>query len=197
MRIFERSRAKVAVAGVLVLIAVGLAGWRWHAHRLGLSVERARNSLPAGVVGCWALHDDGGARAEAAYFQSPSIMRLEAEPHASASFHGSGTVRRVERFDSLGAPMDVDTARPAVSRSRRFTYWAADSTADRLRVRFSSGLSGTQFVFDLPRGGIPADTIRGRAISHWDFRRLNTDEGSMYAVRVSCPESGRELVPGR
>lgn len=175
------------VLGIVLAVTAGAAGWWWYVERLGDPVDQARNSLPAGVVGCWALYDDEDRRASRKFYQSPSVVNLKAEPDTAASFHGSGTVRRAVRLDSLRNPMDTASMRPGPD-PRKFTYWAADSTASRLRVRFSSGFSGTQFLFQLPEGVIPGDTISGRAISFWDFSRFNSAEGSMYAVRVSCPE---------
>lgn len=186
MKLFTWSWARVALVSVTLLAVVAAGRW-WYVHRLGLPLDQARNSLPAGVVGCWALYDGEGRRAGRSFYQSPSIVNLKAEPNTLAASHGSGTVRRAVRLDSLGNLMDTDSTRPGLD-LRRFTHWAADSTASRLRVRFSTGLSGTQFLFGLPQGGISKDTISGRAISHWDFRLFNTAEGSVYGVRVSCPE---------
>lgn len=171
--------------GIVTLLAAAAAGGWWYVHRLAFPVEDARNSVPAGVVGCWALFDDGEQPAEGRLYWSPSIVRLRDEPNASTSYDGSGTVRRAERLDSIGNPMDTDITRQGLD-PRRFTYWAADSLADRLRVRFSTGLSGTQFVFPLPASGSATDTLAGQAFSHWDFYPYYTDEGSAYAIRVSC-----------
>lgn len=184
-----RSRV-ILVLGIVLAVTVGAAGWWWYEHRLGFPIEHARNSLPAGLTGCWSLSDGEGEGAQDRFYAAPSFAQLHKEANTSVSYGGSGTVRRVFRFDSLGRAMDEDTVRQSGPSPQEFTYWAVDSLADRLRIHFSTGFSGTQFVFTLPDDASVSDTLWGHAYSHWDHVPYPTDEGSAYAARVPCANVG-------
>lgn len=167
----------------LVIVIVAGTAWYWYTSRATL----ARNGLPAGVVGCWALFDDDGRRAEARFYWSPSIVRLDSAPNPVSARDGPGTVRRVHRLDSLRQPMDDERVQGRRELAEMFSYWTADSLADQIRVRFSSGHSGSRFVFALPDSSSTGDTLTGRATEHWDIPPYRNDAGRAYAVRIACP----------
>lgn len=170
----------VAILAFVVVVAAG-AAWIWRAS----SRDLARYGLPAGVVGCWALFDADGRRAEGSLYRSPSIVRLDSAQNTVATRDGPGTVRLVHRLDSLRRPMDAHSLPPR-RMLRRFSYWIADSLAQRIRIRFSSGLSGSQFVFALPDSTSTRDTLTGRATEHWDIPPYRNGRGQASAVRVAC-----------
>lgn len=177
------SRRPWTVAGLaLVVVIVAGAAWFWYANRAKL----ARHGLPAGVVGCWALFDDDGRRAEGRFYWSPSIVRLDSATNPVSARDGPGTVRRVHRLDSLRQPMDAKSVQGRRELAEMFSYWTADSLADRIRVRFSSGHSGSRFVFALPESPSTRDTLTGRATELWDIPPYRNSRGRAYAVRVAC-----------
>lgn len=163
-----------------------LGGVLWFLWRSVLPSFFAREALPGDVVGCWALFDAAGRPAERSLYWSPPIVRLDSVPNDAGPGMTFGTVRRLERLDAHRRPIDADTARAGRLPRDRFSYWFAELLAPRLRVRFSSGLSGTTFIFALPLWGAVGDTLRGRAVGHWDFRLLPTRHGRAHAVRVTC-----------
>lgn len=177
-------RARTLIAVVLGFLVV--AGAAWYVRRAMFSPTLTRHALPVGVVGCWGLFDSNGERAEGSLYWSPSFAKLDSSPNTVAANPGPGTLRRVHRLDSLRRPLDPDSVRPWRPAPDEFNYWSADSLAERLRIRFSAGLSGTRFVFALPPPGSISDTLRGRAVEHWDFPPYRTARGRAYAVRVAC-----------
>lgn len=177
------SRRQWTIAGLalVILVTVGLVRF-WFTDR----AELARHGLPAGVVGCWALFDADGRRAEDRLYWSPSIARLDSAPNTASKHDGTGTVRVVHRLDSLRRPMGVERPGSRQELENVFSYWSVDSLDDRLRMRFSSGFSGTQFVFALPDSPSTGDTLTGRATEHWDVPPYRSGAGRAYAVRVAC-----------
>lgn len=143
-----------------------------------------RTGLVSSVLGCWALYDSAWASAPKNLYWTSPMVRLAGELHQQP-YTGriTGVDRVAVKLDSLGEPIFVADA---MQRRHQEITWSADSLADSIRVRFSSGFSGTIFVFGLPKGNIRADTLRGRANQSFDAGPVFTDEGRAYAVRVQC-----------
>ena len=142
----------------------------------------AETGHPGDLAGCYALFDHAGRPASDSLYFAPAYARLE-------------TVRRSRARTGMPRSWGVtrlDTARRAMTGNddqRGFLFWAPDSLSDSVRVMFHTGFSGTEMILGPPAAR--SDTLRGRAIGHWDFRD-DTDEGRVTAVRVPCPAARKE-----
>jgi lipopolysaccharide export system permease LptF/LptG-like protein len=130
----------------------------------GLVVTRA--DLEARLPGCYAFFDHAGRPASDSLYWAPAIGRL----------------------DSGGRAAKLGSATTA-GRRRDNNNWRVDARTDTVRVLFHSGFSGTEFILGLRPHG---DTLRGRAVEHWDFGPpFSNDAGVVSAVRIACPADGR------
>ena len=132
--------------------------------------------VPATILGCYALLDHRGRSAAESLYWSPAMARLYTGGSA-----GKWT-------------FEADTGVPATSPGNY--NWAIDSVGDTLRLLFHSGFSGTEFILGVAGVG---DTLRGRAVEHWDFGPpYETDGGRASAVRIACsgpPPRQSRLLP--
>ncbi|MEP6833668.1 MAG: hypothetical protein ABJB74_09745 [Gemmatimonas sp.] len=140
-----------------------------------------RDELRTAAIGCWELRGLTGERAEGSLYWAPSIARLTDLRPASPWATSFPLYRDVVRLDSLGR----DLALPDPRGKRGWAVWAADTFSDSIRIGFSSGFSGSWFVFSLPTGKT-ADTLHGRAYEHWDYQP-ETPRGRATAIAVRCP----------
>jgi hypothetical protein len=140
-----------------------------------------RSGLVSSVLGCWRLYDSAGASAGRSLYWTSSLARLDSDAQGPPNFGGIDRV--AVKLDSVGEPI---LAR-GMDRQIQHIGWSADSLADSIRVAFSSGFSGTIFVFGFPKGTAHADTLRGRAIKFGDVGPpFNSDGGRAHAIRVQC-----------
>jgi hypothetical protein len=150
---------------------------------------RHQLNLPRDLVGCYALFDRRGRPASDSLYFAPSHVRLD-----------SAALPSVEREDLTGdrwARTKLDASLQPVhgERDRRppSLYWTAEPNPERVRMMFHTGFSGTELIFDAPR---TRDTLRGRALQHWDFGPpFTTKAGRVTAVRVPCSDSTSDEVP--
>ena len=164
----------------VLLAGLGLSG----AWSVGSAQGRplARKTLRPDLIGCWAFYDNRGDRADRSLYWAPAFARLDTSVVRLDRGAAPAVLRAAYKLDSLRRAAEV------VGRMERLglSFWTADSLADTVRVSFSSGFSGTEFVLAVPRGH-RADTIRGRAVEFWDFGPpFITPAGAAYAVRVPC-----------
>jgi hypothetical protein len=137
----------------------------------------------ATLVGCWALYDSAGRRANETLYWAPFVARLD-----SAAPLGVRALRPrhhpAYKLDSLGRR---DTTR-LTSAGRLLSTWSTDSLADTVRIAFNSGYSGTILILGIPKTAKRLDTLRGRALEFWDAGPAVTPAGGAHAVRVACKE---------
>ena len=145
----------------------------------------ARDALPPGILGCWALYDNKGKPVRGGdYYWSPGHVRLDSTPRPSSYDRDPGVIRRAIRLGPLplhpGAPVGEE-----------WNVWTVDSLADTVRIEFApgfgSGYPGTEFILALPSGRRQVDTLRGRAVAHFRIGPLPRRIGRASAVRVPCP----------
>lgn len=139
-------------------------------------------NLPRDLVGCYALFDRRGRPASDSLYFAPSHVRLD----STALTKGE----REDRTDDAWALTKLDAnLRPLHGERNRppSLHWTAESNPERVRMIFHTGFSGTELIFDAPRA---RDTLRGRALQHWDFGpEFETEAGPVTAIRVPCSDS--------
>ncbi|HYW14142.1 MAG TPA: hypothetical protein VE871_19410 [Longimicrobium sp.] len=164
------------------LLVLGIAGCG--RPDAGGAPSVARVVLPRDMAGCYTVHDrHGGPTPDSLYFAPPRV-RLHAEPASrQARDRAGGTAWALTKLDAGGRPAE------SRERDRLLLYWAADTLSDSVRINFNAGLSGSELIV-LPRPA-PADTIRGRAVEHWDMGPpFTTEAGPVTMIRIACvPES--------
>ena len=129
------------------------------------------------LLGCWALYDSAGRRAEASLYWAPPFVQLDSSLPRNPRHRGPG--RQAHKLDSLHRRIET-------SRSLEGSIWWTDSLVDTVQMVFSNGFSGTRFKLGVPKRRRVPDTLRGRAIEFWDEGPTMTLAGSASAVRVSC-----------
>jgi hypothetical protein len=152
---------------------------------LGLGLSKPvlrRNGLVSSVLGCWALYDSAGAPAAKNLYWAASLARLDRDTLEGPYSGIPGAARVAVKLESTGQPFFASN----VDRRHQTISWTADSLADTIRVMFSSGFSGTSFVFGIPKGDVRTDTLRGRAIEFFDVGPSESDAGRAHAIRVEC-----------
>jgi hypothetical protein len=138
-------------------------------------VVRAAN--PPWLAGCYALFNRAGRPAAESLYWAPSYARLDSG--------GAGTATAL---DSAGHERGPRDRRDSLTIGRGTRSWHVDSLADTVRLLFHSGFSGTEFLLGFRRG---SDTLRGRAVEHWDFGPpFETNAGQATAVRIPCRRPG-------
>jgi hypothetical protein len=113
------------------------------------------------------------------YYNASPIVRLDSTELEGVVDRLKGIWRTVVPLDTLGQP----------SRTTRGMFpptWSADSLTDTVRISFVNGFSGAEFVLSIPLG--VRDTLRGRALEHWDVGPPHlSSRGVAHAIRVACP----------
>ena len=141
----------------------------------------AQQTSWAALVGCWALYDSAGHRANETLYWAPFVAHLDSSAPVGARALRPGD-RPAYKLDSLGRR---DTTR-LTSAGRLLSTWSTDSGVDTVRIAFNSGYSGTIFFLGVPKT-VKSDTLRGRALEFWDFGPpFTTPGGRASAVRVPC-----------
>ena len=131
------------------------------------------------LAGCFALFDHRGRPASDSLYNAPSHVRLEATPTSeTGATRGSDQRRRLVKLDAAGRATGPEPW-------EAFQVWVGSAASDSVRLMFGTGFSGTEMILR-PNAG--ADTLRGRAVEHWDFAP-DSDGGSVTAIRVPCAES--------
>jgi len=147
-----------------------------------------RLDLPRDLVGCYALFDGRGRPASDSLYFAPSHVRLDST--ALPDVQGwdlTGPTWTLARMDASLRPLRGE--RDGLGS----LFWTADSSSVRVRMIFHTGFSGSELVFDARPAG---DTLRGRALQHWDFGPpFQTKAGPVTAVRVPCSGSGFNEAP--
>ena len=176
-----RSRSVALI--LLVALAVSAI---WYRNRSPAPTSTylilGRRTLPLRVAGCWDLFDHSGRPAGDSLYWAPSTTRLDTMPSPWV-FNGlSGVVWPAVRFDSFAKAGALPDSLDMTS-----AFWSADSLSDSIRLKYSSGFSGTTFVFALPPRGMSSDTLRGYAVEHSDMVVPGVPpKESVYAVRTPC-----------
>jgi hypothetical protein len=155
---------------------------------LGLAVPaRAQTSAPAGtaaphhLVGCYAITDSAGRPAwRHLYFTTPRI-RLDAARLAGPWRSPAGLAWTLTRLDAAGLPIDEEGR-------QRPLYWAVDARSDSIRISIHSGYSGTELTVAASAG---TDTLRGRAMEHWDVGPSSNNAGRVILLRIPCVDPAR------
>jgi hypothetical protein len=164
----------------VLLLAANIAGC-FATPREGQPPPPARHALRREVPGCYAIFDEDRKPAHVnLYGPSPQVL-LVGTPD-------TGTRRDIILLDSTGAP----SRQPPDGVFNGFA-WTADSLSDTVRVSFHNGFSGAAVALRVPTDAELriGDTLRGRAVEHWDFGNPVTDAGDAFAVRVPC---GKEAL---
>ncbi len=141
--------------------------------------QPARAALRQGAVGCWALFDDRGRPAEGHIYWAPTFVALDADDDAAQRSPDRPAVRLGAAWNRL--PLELEPGIPG------WVKWRADSLTDSIRITFSNGFSGSNFVLALGQEDPVPDTIYGYAREYYDAGPPWTKAvGSAMAVRVPC-----------
>lgn len=133
--------------------------------------------LPRDLAGCYALYGGQGAPVTHLYFAPPQV-RLDT---TRASWpNDNGRTSRAARLDARGRPLADD--------EMAILYWHPDSLSDTIHVVTSSGFSGTELI--VAPGRARRDTLRGRAVEHWDMGPSSNEAGAVMLARVPCVAAG-------
>ena len=165
----------------LTLAAVTSSGIRCgRAPAAGVELTGAPAQLSwQDLLGCWALYDSAGRRAEASLYWAPPVVQLDSSLPEDPRYRTRQGERQAHKLDSLHRRIET---------SRRFggSVWWTDSLVDTVQMVFSNGFSGTRLKLGVPESRRALDTLHGRAIEFWDEGPTMTLAGSASAVRVSC-----------
>ena len=132
-----------------------------------------RHGLRRELLGCYAIVGKAGASVGKLVFHPPTVAQLESTSVGEDEW----------RLTPDGAPPQGVP---------NMTAWSADSSTDTVRLSFSDGLTGTDFIL-AARG----DTWPGRAVAFGDAGPAEWAEGPVTAHRISCAASGGEqAAPG-
>jgi len=149
----------------LVTVAIGFAGCRRGVvptSETGPILER--DNVHQAIVGCYAFFDRNGRPASDSLPWAPTTGRLFEGGRAQKLTPGPHPVTGPGRFEPR---------------------WRVDPVTDTLRVLFSSGFEGTEFVLGFRQR---RDTLRGRAVTHIDVGPpFSSERGSASAIRIPCP----------
>lgn len=138
----------------------------------------ARAVLPGGLAGCYRLNAGRGQPGGSHLYYAPPRFRLNAD-----------TVSRLVRVFARTRAWTLTRlhadGRPVVEERRQpVLYWAADTASDSIRIMFHTAHSGSELVVGAPAG---ADTLRGRAVEHWDVGPpYSGDGGPVAIIRIPC-----------
>jgi hypothetical protein len=173
-RILLWTSAVLALGLAAIAVLGGIAWWRTRPEAPPLP----RRTLRLEVLGCYALFGADGRRVDTTYYNASPLVRLDSGSASGTVDSVAGMLRDLVALDTLGRPSRT-------TRGLLGPTWTADSLSDTIRVSFVNGFSGAEFVLAAPpRGG---DTLRGRAVEHWDFGPATTRRGAAHAVRIACP----------
>lgn len=129
--------------------------------------------LPADMAGCYALFDKHGRPASKSLYFAPPMVRLD-----TTARPGDPSGWRLTKLGPDGDPVTNESG------LRGFQYWTVHTAPDSVQIHFHTGFSGTEMI--LPARGPAAETLRGRALEHWDMGPSTNDAGQVTAVRVRC-----------
>ena len=143
-----------------------------------------RDELRRELIGCYALFDARGRPVDSSYYNSSPAVRFDS---LVAGITDRDTIPGVywwlHRLNDQGVPLDSPGAGPHAG-----PVWWADSLSDTIRLSFSTGFSGAEFILSAPRRAL--DTLGGRAVERWDFGPPFVDDrGGAFAERIACPSS--------
>lgn len=129
--------------------------------------------LPDDVAGCYALFGRHGGPASDSLYFAPERVRLDTVPFGY-------------RADSTWTAIKLDPGGRRIGDARvqhgsRYRY--SDQSRDTISLLFHTGRSGSELFLSITDG---RDTLRGRAVEHWDLGPSTTDAGPVTVIRIPC-----------
>jgi hypothetical protein len=150
-----------------VIFALGFAACRTGSVSGEAGPILERGNVHQAIVGCYAFFDRNGRPASDSLSWAPTTGRL---------------------LEGGKAQKLTPPAHQVTGPGRLGPTWRIDPATDTVRVVFSTGFTGTEFLLGFRQR---RDTLWGRAVTHIDVGPpFSSDEGSASAVRIPCPTSG-------